>query len=233
MAAMTLHRRARCLPGNATTALAASVALLVSLLAATPAQAQYKVVGPDGKITYTDRPAAVPGAQVQPLRPSGSSGTSGTAGGNPAPPAALPAELRPLVARFPVRLYTSADCAPCEAGRKLLQQRGVPFNERSVSSDDDIAALARLTGGRSVPALTIGGQALRGFQEADWQSTLDLAGYPRTSRLPSSYQAPASAPLVTRSAVEAPAATAQPAPSASPADSTPTALPAAAGGIRF
>ena len=221
MAAMTPHHPACWLPRNVTTALG----LAVVLLATTPALAQYKVVGPDGKITYTDRPGAAPGAQVQPLRPSGAAATSA------APNATLPAELRPLVARFPVLLYTSSDCAPCEAGRKLLQQRGVPYNERSVSSDDDIAALTRLTGGRSVPALSVGSQALRGFQEADWQSTLDLAGYPRSSRLPGNYAAPASAPLVARSAVDAPAAPA--APATRPADSPPAALPAAAGGIRF
>lgn len=218
---MTPHRPACWLPRNVTMALGLAVVLLTTA----PAQAQYKVVGPDGKVTYTDRPGAAPGAQVQPLRPSGAAATSA------APNAALPAELRPLVARFPVLLYTSSDCAPCEAGRKLLQQRGVPYNERSVSSDDDIAALTRLTGGRSVPALSVGSQALRGFQEADWQSTLDLAGYPRTSRLPANYAAPASAPLVARSAVDAPAAPAVP--STRPADSSPAALPAAASGIRF
>ena len=223
---MTPQRSARWLPRKPTATMAAGAVLLAALLATTPAQAQYKVVGPDGKITYTDRPGASPGAQVQALRPSG--GAAAGPGAN-VTNAALPTELRPLVARFPVLLYSSADCPPCEAGRKLLQQRGVPFNERSVSSDDDIAALTRLTGGRSVPALTVGAQALRGFQETDWHSTLDLAGYPRTSRLPGNYQAPASAPLVARNAVEAPAA---PAP-ASPADNTPAALPAAAGGIRF
>ena len=222
---MTPQRPARWLPRKPSTALCLALVLQVVLLTTTAAQAQYKVVGPDGKITYTDRPGAAPGAQVQALRPTGGAAAS------PSPNAALPAELRPLVARFPVLLYTSADCPPCEAGRKLLLQRGVPFNERSVSSDDDIAALTRLTGGRSVPAVTVGAQALRGFQEADWHSTLDLAGYPRTSRLPGNYQSPASTPLVARTAVEAPAAPV--APSAGPVDSTPAALPATTGGIRF
>ncbi len=231
---MTPHHPARWLPHNPTTTLGVATVVMVSLLTTGPAQAQYKVVGPDGKITYTDRPGAAPGAQVQALRPTG--GAAASPGAN-VTNAALPAELRPLVARFPVLLYTSADCPPCEAGRKLLQQRGVPFNERSVSSDDDIAALTRLTGGRSVPAVTVGAQALRGFQEADWHSTLDLAGYPRTSRLPGNYQPPASAPLVARNAVEAPAAAPSSNPSSntstSPVDRTPAALPAAAGGIRF
>lgn len=197
--------------------------LLLCPLATLPAWAQYKVVTPDGKVTYTDRPATDPGAQVRPLRRDAS--PIGLTGSPPA--STLPVELRPVVARFPVTLYTSGDCAPCDSGRKLLQERGVPYSERSVSSDDDIAALQRLTAGRSVPALTVGGQALRGFQEADWQGTLDLAGYPRESRLPRGYQPPAVAPVVARAAA-APATPTEPRPAAAA-----QAAPSASAGIRF
>ena len=199
---------------------------LLCLLATVPAWAQYKVVTPDGKVTYTDRPVAAPGAQVLPLRRDTS--PAGPVTGQAVTP--LPADLRPVVARFPVTLYSSTDCAPCETGRKLLQQRGVPYSERSVSSDDDIAALQRLTGGRSVPTLTVGAQALRGLLEADWQGTLDLAGYPRESRLPKGYAAPAAVPLVAR----APAAPATP---VTPVDPAPVEAvqptPPASAGIRF
>ena len=198
--------------------------LLALLLAAGGAQAQYKVVGPDGKITYTDRPPTQAGSQVQPLRPGG--GPAGPV----TPPAgpALPAELRPLVARFPVLLYTSADCAPCDAGRKLLADRGVPFNERTVGSDDDLAALHRLTAGRTVPALSVGAQALRGFQETDWQATLDLAGYPKESRLPRGYQPPPATPVVARTPVDVAS------PAARPVVEPPAAVAVpAASGIRF
>ena len=198
----------------------APAVLLALLLAAGASHAQYKVVGPDGRITYTDRPvAAEPGAQVQALRRDASPASSAPL---------LPLELREPVARFPVTLFTSSDCPPCDSGRKLLQQRGVPYSERLVSSDDDIAALQRLSGGRTVPALTVGSQALRGFQDADWQGTLDLAGYPKTSRLPRGWAPPPPAPLVTRS--PEPAAPAQRAP-AEPPPQTPAA--AGSGGIRF
>ena len=41
----------------------------MALVATGPALAQIKVVGPDGKVTYTDRPVPPPpGGQVQPLR---------------------------------------------------------------------------------------------------------------------------------------------------------------------
>ena len=207
-------------------AAAPTIAVTVGLLAAaTPALAQYKVVGPDGKVTYTDRPtAADAGAQVLPLRRDGLPSTSATNAGPP-----LPTELRALVARFPVTLFTSSDCSPCDTGRKLLQQRGIPYSEKLVGSEDDIAALQRLSGGRTVPALTVGGQAMRGYLESDWLATLDLAGYPRESKLPRGWQAPPPAPLVARTPVEVPVANAPAA--RQPAE--PVVSPSGSTGIRF
>jgi glutaredoxin len=143
----------------------------------------------------------------------------------------LPIELRQTISRFPVTLYTAADCPPCESGRRLLQGRGVPFAERQVVDNDDAEALERLTGGRSLPTMTIGSQALRGFSEGDWQSYLDAAGYPRESQLPRGYQPPPATPLVTRRP-ESPPPAAAPAPPPPPVALPPTTAPSPTG-IRF
>lgn len=189
---------------------------------ALPAQALFKVVGPDGSITYTDREPAASAGRVTPV------GRDQRAGEGPASP--LPLELRQVVARFPVTFYTSGDCQPCESGRRLLAQRGVPLTERLITNDDDAEALQRLTGGRTVPALIIGSQALRGYSETDWHGYLDAAGYPRESRLPKDYRAVPPTPLVARQ--PEPAA---PAPLPSRANTpAPTELAAPApGNIRF
>lgn len=188
---------------------------------ALPAAAQYKVVAPDGRITYTDRPPADSTVRVSPLGRD----TAITA----TPQDTLPQDLRQLATRFPVTLYAAADCQPCDNGRQLLLQRGVPFSEKLVVSDDDAAALERLTGARTVPALTIGAQVLRGLSPSEWASYLDLAGYPRESRLPKGWQPAPAAPLVARSAPR-PA----PAPASAPArPAPPVEPPAAPGGIRF
>ncbi len=197
-----------------------TTAALALLLVSAPAQAQYKVVSPDGRVTYTDRPQRIePGSQVVPVRRDLTAPASGPQ---------LPSELRALAARFPVTLYTSVECQPCEQARRLLQQRGVPYSERTVSSEEDIAALQRLSGARMVPAMTVGSQALRGLQEADWLAMMDLAGYPKESRLPRGW-APASAtPLVPRAVEGAPASVRAPEPQPDP-----VAAPAGSGGIRF
>jgi glutaredoxin len=195
-------------------------ALLV--LTVLPASALYKVVQPDGSVTYTDRPPATGNARVTPL------------GRNlepAAPEPTLPLELRQAMQRYPVTLYTAQGCQPCDAGRSLLRARGVPFAERVVATDEDAQALERLVGGRTVPALTIGTQALRGLSETDWAGYLDAAGYPRESRLPRGWQPPPATPLVER---VTPTARPAPQPAApAPAPAAAPEPPPAPGSVRF
>ncbi len=203
----------------------ASGLMAALLLSSGVAQAQYKVVGPDGSVTYTDRPPTSSNVKVTPI---GRAATAAAAAVNPE--LALPAELRNAMQRHPVTLYTSDSCAPCDAGRRLLQTRGVPFTERRVTSEEDVAALERLLGARTVPALSIGSQPLRGFNDVDWTSYLDAAGYPKQSRLPRTWQAQPPRRRVERAPPSAaPAAPAEPAPGGDPSDAPAPAAP----GIRF
>jgi len=203
-------------PAHGARARAGLGAALVAVLVATPALAQYKVVGPDGRVTYTDRPPLEAGSRVTPF-----AARSAPA----APDAALPIELRSVVARYPVTLYVGTDrCDACDAARKLLRERGVPHDERTVSSATDLDALQAATGARDVPALRIGQQVLRGLVAPTWHSYLDAAGYPRESLLPSGWRWAAATPLTERQTVaatpparRAPPARAEPAPAAAPA----------------
>ncbi len=191
----------------------AAAVLACSLVAVAPATAMYKVVQPDGSVTYTDRPPLSGNARVTPLGRDAAS----VAGAAASSEGALPFALRQAMQRYPVTLYTSADCAPCASGRQLLQQRGVPFTERLILTVDDAAALERLVGGRTVPALTIGNQPLRGLAQADWTAYLDAAGYPRESVLPRNWPQAAATALVERRPAPAAPATPQPeAPSPQP-----------------
>lgn len=153
---------------------AASAALMLAaaaLMAATPAWALYKVVGPDGKVTYTDRPPADKPSQA--LRTNGS--VSSTAN--------LPFELRQVASKYPVILYSAKGCAPCDSGRQSLRQRGIPFTEKSVESTADLQALQRLENTQQLPVLRIGAQQVKGYADTEWQSYLDAAGYPKQSSL--------------------------------------------------
>lgn len=188
-----------------------------ALVAACGAQAQqiYRIVGPDGRVTFSDKPPA-----------AGASGTAAT-GGNTAGASGsgiLPFELRQVVSRYPVTLYTGRNCGPCGNARSYLVSRGIPFTERTVTTPEDAAALQRISGDASLPFLTIGAQQLKGFSDAEWGQFLDAASYPQTSVLPASYTHPPATPLV---AVQRPAA-AEAAPAAAPPPPRPAPAPAPA-----
>jgi hypothetical protein len=201
-----------------------------ALVAAGSTQAQYKVIGSDGKVTYTDREPSASEGRVVPLgnRAAASAPDTDSAGSD------LPYELRQVANKYPVTLYiSSGSCEPCVSGRQLLRQRGVPYNERIVVTAEDAEALQRLSGAQDAPTLAIGAQILRGLSADVWNSYLDAAGYPRTSRLPTSYQYRAATPMVDQ----------QPSTTSARADTRPTApaapalpqapAPAGPGGFRF
>lgn len=183
--------------------LTVGIVALTGLMASfAQAQQVYRIIGPDGKVTFSDTPPpAAAAGRVSTPATGGNAGAAGTA---------LPFELRQIASRFPVTLYTGANCEPCGAARNLLTGRGIPFTEKTVNSNDDAEALKRLSGETSLPFATIGSQQLKGFSDAEWSQFLTAAGYPAASVLPASYRAPAVTPLVAvappASAASAPAA---------------------------
>lgn len=191
--------------------------LILAALPTLPALAQYKVVRPDGSVTYTDRPPIDSNVRVTSLNRKDLQQAAG-------PDTQLPLELRQAAARYPVTLYTSADCPPCDSGRKLLQTRGIPYAEKRVTTEEDALALERAVGGRSVPALNIGPQPVRGFSEGDWTVFLDAAGYPRESKLPKNWPVPMPTPLVEKNAPPPPRATVPTLPSAEPPEPPATSI---------
>ena len=186
-------------------AAACTLALLIS--SQLHAQTVYRVVGPDGKVTFSDKPPA----STANVTATGSGGRAVGVGGPP-----LPFELRQVVGRFPVTLYTASNCAPCGLGRTLLTSRGVPFTEKTVTTAEDSEALIRISGESSLPFMTVGAQQIKGYSDAEWTQFLNAAGYPSSSIVPASYRNPSATPLV---AVQKPA---EPKPDAAAAPSAPS-----------
>ena len=204
------------------------VAAVAALLAgaATGALAQYKIVGPDGKVTYTDKPPAAADIRL---------GNGAPAAANGAAAAGMPYETRQAMAKYPVTLYAAHDCAPCDQARDALRKRGVPFNEFSITSDGDIAALKARMGSTTLPVVTIGPQATKGYTASDLQGYLDAAGYPAQARL-TGYHWPAAvalAPATPAPSVDAAAANRSAAAAAAASSPTPLLPPASKSGIQF
>lgn len=154
------------------------------------ADAQYRWRDESGQVNYGDFPPsdARDLTRVDSRAPASETDSS----------TALPFELRRAKAQYPVTLYSSDACAPCERARVFLRQRGVPFSERFVEKPDDGVELKRITGMEQVPVVTIGREVLGGFRPSDWSRALDLAGYPAESKLPAGYAGEPPRALISR-----------------------------------
>lgn len=206
---------------TAKTALSTLVMFLALASPQVQAQAVFRIVGPDGRVTFSDKPPA-PADKATKLDASGRAGI--TAG------AELPFELRTVVSRYPVTLYSGEGCEPCNNGRAFLTNRGIPFSERTVTTQQDGEALQKLSGSVNLPFMTIGGQSIKGFQSGEWAQYLDAAGYPSTSMLSASYRNPKPTPLAP---VSKPIPTTAPESTYTPPPPVPANSPSNPAGIRF
>jgi glutaredoxin len=198
---------------------------LVCAGAGLQAQTIYRIVGADGKVTFSDKaPVSADQGKIAGTG-VGASGAAASAGG-------LPFELRQVVNKYPVTLYSAPKCGPCDAGRALLISRGVPFAERTVTTQEDTDALQRLSGDNSLPFLTIGGQRIKGMSDSEWSQYLDAAGYPKSSVLPATFKNAVPTPLIS---LQKPAPKAEPKPAPEPETPAPAQgpTPSNPAGIQF
>ena len=90
---------------------------LITWATASFAQPVYRIVGPDGKVSFSDKPPVEPAAKAAPGKAalgkleSSSSPATGS----------LPFELRQVVSKYPVTLYTGDNCGPCQSARSMLK----------------------------------------------------------------------------------------------------------------
>jgi len=153
-----------------------AVAILAAAFVASAAAQTtvYKWTDKDGKVHFSD---SLPEADVN--------ASQKQMGGGGPDNANLPYPTQLAAQRYPVTLYTTANCGDyCASARNLLEKRGIPYTERDPQrSATDGDALKKLVGGLSVPVLVVGDNPINGYQEDMWNSALDSAGYLRT-RLP-------------------------------------------------
>jgi glutaredoxin len=146
-------------------------------LAACTAVAQSQVhrwVDKDGKVHFSD---------TLPPPDARESSSKNMGGGYVAEE--FPYAVQQAMKKNPVMLYTAPSCGdPCNSGRQLLSERGIPFREANVQANATAQeALKKLIGGLEVPTLTVGGTTLKGYESEGWGAALTSAGYP-ASRLP-------------------------------------------------
>ena len=145
----------------------------------------YRWTDAQGRTHVTDTP---PPASAKTVTKSGAA-TAATSAATPQPAAQEPFAVQQAKAKFPVTLYTVPDCEGCNAARKLLNARGVPFKETSMTEAAQMEEFKQVVGGNTVPALIVGSTVQKGFEETAYQRLLDAAGYPATGILPPRNQA--------------------------------------------
>ena len=73
-----------------------------------------------------------------------------------------------------VKLYTTSSCPFCIRAKRLLEARGIPFEEIDVGNDDALREeVIQRTGRRTVPQIFIDERSIGGFEEL---AALDAAG---------------------------------------------------------
>ena len=145
--------------------------LALSANAVAADQQLFRYIDRDGRVVYTD---TAPPADAKSV-------TQKKMGGNYIETSEPSYALQIAQQRNPVTLYAGS-CGPlCDQSRALLNRRGVPYREIDPSQPGEGVKLKMVTGEMQVPVLVVGSAwILKGFDEAQWQGTLDTAGYPKT-----------------------------------------------------
>lgn len=143
------------------------------LLAINAAQAieLYHWVDKDGVVHYSEHPH--PDAEkIKIGTPAGAA--------SDVEDASLPYATRVAHKNFPITLYVSESCVDlCKQARDFLKNRGVPFAEVVLSTEEDMASFRQKSGTDIVPTISVGRSWLKGFQSQDWGNELDADGYPK------------------------------------------------------
>jgi len=185
-------------------------------VAAFGAHAQYKYIGPDGRVVYSDQPPP-PSAKLLEKKAPGTTQSSGASD--------MPFALQQPVKNSPVTLYTAPSCGgPCSDGRNLLTGRGVPFTEKIISTPEDAAEFTKTINSQQIPVLMVGKTKVVPFAAGDWNGALDSAGYPATSQLPAGYRNPTPTNVAQSVPATSPSG---PANNGTPGSATPAAPPPA------
>ena len=151
-------------------------AALLLCMAGASAQ-MFKWVDDKGVVHYSDTPPPPSQKKVE-LKSFNSGGAA----------VDLPFELAEAVRNAPVTLYTTSQCAACDQGRSLLQGRGIPFSEKTVTSNDDQKMLGEAGSPGQLPLLVVGSNKLIGFESGAWTQALSDAAYPAQRMLPANYR---------------------------------------------
>jgi glutaredoxin len=171
-------------------------AAVVATNAAGQNQQVYRYVDKEGRVVYSDRGPPSDAKEVQAKRMRG----------NLIEDTVVPIAAQQAQERFPVTLYSFSCGEVCTQAESLLNRRGVPFTTVNVETPEGAEQLNKMTGELRAPVLQVGDRTfVKGYSEAQWNTALDDAGYPKAQ--PPRRTAPSRAPTADSTTASAAAAT--------------------------
>ena len=75
-----------------------------------------------------------------------------------------------------VVVYSGIHCAPCDAVKAFLKQRGVDYTEKNINTDKAARQELREMGMTSIPVTVIGDARIQGFEKEKLEEALALVG---------------------------------------------------------
>lgn len=139
----------------------------------TPAGAQqlFKSVGPDGRVTYSDRPPTDGRVEkTLKLAPQPSSSLSPQSQSYVEQLKRLRAAAPPTAAPpGQTLLYSASWCGYCRQAKAFMASRGLAYREIDIDSESGLAAFAA-AGGGGIPLLVQGERRLQGFSARSYEA---------------------------------------------------------------
>ena len=144
-----------------------SVAFAAAALAAGQAHGAqlWKWKQPNGSWAYGQRP------------PEGVAAVKANAGPAPSVGPNEDQDAKRLAALMPVVLYTAPDCKACEQAEDFLKKSGIPFTKADASDPQRAAEFKKASPESKAPALSVGPNALPGWEAGSWTKALREGGY--------------------------------------------------------
>lgn len=76
-----------------------------------------------------------------------------------------------------VTVYSTPTCSFCNAAKRYLKERSIPFRDIDISRDAKAAAdMVRKTGQQGVPVIDVNGKIIVGFDKLKLNSALGIRG---------------------------------------------------------
>lgn len=136
-------------PGSIMNQWPAFLFLILALIGVEARAEVYKVIGADGKVSYTDKEPQAPGTKTEKLRVQTYSGAP---------------SVSSLNSTFKkVTILSAQWCGVCTRAKDYMKSRNIAFEEWDIDQSDYARAKMNELGARGVPVILVGKQKMVGF----------------------------------------------------------------------